>query len=150
MTDEITVQPGCEVVLHCSITLEDGTVAENTFEEEPIRVVMGEDDVLIKTLQMALYGTKVGDRDSLMVDPENAFGLRDEGAIHTMPRSDFPEEMELEVGQIIAFSTPTGDEIPGAIIELDENNAQVDFNHPLAGREIKFEFEILEIHPPKE
>jgi FKBP-type peptidyl-prolyl cis-trans isomerase SlpA len=64
-----------------------------------------------------------------------------------MPLSDFPDEMHLEVGQIIAFNTPDGDEIPGAVKAMNDQTATVDFNHPLAGHQLKFEAEILEIVP---
>jgi len=147
MSDELTVQPGSEVTLHCSITLEDGTVAESTFGEEPISITMGDESVLINGLQMALYGLKVGDRESILVDPDNAFGMPDDEAIQEMPLTDFPEDMTLEEGQIISFSTPDGDEIPGAVKKVGETSVTMDFNHPLAGHELKFEAEILGIVP---
>jgi FKBP-type peptidyl-prolyl cis-trans isomerase SlpA len=145
MSANSQIQQGDEVLLHCSITLEDGTVAESTFGEEPIRITMGDDSVLVEGLQLALYGLKVGERESILVDPDNAFGMPDDAAIQEMPLSDFPDEMHLEVGQIIAFNTPDGDEIPGAIKNIDGDTITVDFNHPLAGHELKFEAEILEI-----
>jgi len=147
MTEELTVQPDCQVTLHCSITLEDGTVAESTFEEDPIVVIMGNEDVLLKGLQLALYGLKVGDRESILIDPENAFGMREDEAIQVVPASDFPEDMTPEVGQIIAFAAPDGREVPGAITEVEGDQITVDFNHPLSGHELKFEAEILEIVP---
>jgi len=145
MTDGNSIQPGDQVVLHCSITLEDGTVAESTFGDEPISITMGDESVLINGLQLALYGLKVGDRESIIVDPENAFGMPDDEAIQMMPLTDFPAEMSLEEGQIISFTTPDGEEIPGAIKKVGSENVEVDFNHPLAGHELKFEAEILEV-----
>jgi FKBP-type peptidyl-prolyl cis-trans isomerase SlpA len=145
MTEALSIQPGYQVVLHCSITLEDGTVAESTFGEEPIRIIMGDESVLINGLQLALYGLKVGDRESIIVNAENAFGMPDDEAIQQMPLSDFPADMQLQEGQIIAFSTPAGEEIPGAVKEVGEQTVTVDFNHPLAGHELKFDAEILEI-----
>jgi FKBP-type peptidyl-prolyl cis-trans isomerase SlpA len=150
MSDELTVQPGSEVTLHCSITLEDGTVAESTFGEDPITITMGDESVLINGLQMALYGLKIGDRESILVDADNAFGMPDDEAIQAMPLTDFPDNMTLEEGQIISFSTPDGDEIPGAVKEVHTNSVTMDFNHPLAGHELKFEAEILEIIPAKD
>ncbi len=147
MSEPLTVQPGYDVVLHCSITLEDGTVAESTFGDEPIRITMGDESVLISGLQLALYGLKVGDRESIVVDPQDAFGMPDDEAVQQMPLADFPADMHLEVGQIIAFSTPDGDEIPGAIKQIDGQTVTVDLNHPLAGHELKFEAEIVEIIP---
>jgi len=148
MTEELTVQPDCQVTLHCSITLEDGTVAESTFDEEPISITMGNEDVLLNALQLALYGLKVGDRESVLVDPENAFGMRQDEAIQMLPIADFPDDMQPEVGQIIAFTAPDGQEVPGAIVAVEDDQVKVDFNHPLAGHELKFEAEILEITAP--
>ena len=110
---------------------------------------MGDESVLINGLQMALYGLKVGDRESILIDPDNAFGMPDDEAVQEMPLTDFPEDMTLEEGQIISFSTPDGDEIPGAVKKVGETSVTMDFNHPLAGHELKFEAEILGIIPVK-
>ncbi|NIP73109.1 MAG: FKBP-type peptidyl-prolyl cis-trans isomerase [Gammaproteobacteria bacterium] len=133
--------------MHFSIELEDGTVAESSFDGEPIRFVMG-DGTLIRGLELALYGLGPGDRQSLRIDAETAFGHRDSEAVQVMPRSDFPPEMSLEPGLIIGFTTPSGEEIPGAVREVEEDRITVDFNHPLAGHEIKFDVQILEVEPP--
>lgn len=142
----LTIRPGSEVVIHCAITLEDGTVAENTFGEEPLRFVMG-DGTLFRNVELALYDRRVGTRETLVIDPEHAFGMRDENAIVVQSRADFPAEMEIEEGQIIAFSGPEGEEVLGAIRQISGDQVTVDFNHPLAGHEITFEYEVLEIHP---
>jgi FKBP-type peptidyl-prolyl cis-trans isomerase SlpA len=142
----LTIQPGSEVVIHCSITLEDGTVAESTFGEEPLRFVMG-DGTLLRNLELALYDRRIGTHETLNIDPEYAFGVRDEGAIVVQSRTDFPAEMMLEEGQIILFTTAEGEEVPGAIRAIEGDKVTVDYNHPLAGHEITFEYEVLEIHP---
>jgi len=140
----VTIQPGSEVVMHFSITLEDGTVADSTEGEEPLQFVMG-DQTLIEGLELALYGLKVGDKQSLIIEPENAYGYPDPENIHAMQREDFPEEMEIKKGVIVGFATPAGDEFPGTVTEVGEKQVMVDFNHPIAGHEIIFEVEILEI-----
>ncbi|MEL0583444.1 MAG: hypothetical protein AAES65_00980 [Candidatus Thiodiazotropha sp. (ex. Lucinoma kazani)] len=61
------------------------------------------------------------------------------------PRADFPPDMELEEGLVIGFDTPTGEELSGIVLEAEEDTVKVDFNHPLAGREITFEVEILSV-----
>ena len=139
-----TIQPGSEVVMHFSITLEDGTVADSTEGEEPLQFVMG-DQTLIEGLELALYGLKVGDKQSLIIDPENAYGYPDPENIHAMQRDEFPEDMEIKKGVIIAFAMPDEDEFPGTITEVDDKQVTVDFNHPIAGHEITFDVEILEI-----
>lgn len=142
--EQPVIEPGSEVQMHFSIELEDGTVAETSFGGEPIRFVMG-DGTLIQGLELALYGLKAGDEQSLRIDAETAFGHRDQEAIQTLPRDDFPPDMALEPGLIIGFTTPTGEELPGAVLEVDSDEITVDFNHPLAGHEIKFDVRILDV-----
>lgn len=144
--EALTIGPGSEVLMHFTLSLADGTVADSTREGEPLRFVMG-DGTLIEGLELVLYGLKVGDRQCLSIGPRDAFGFPDEENIHTMPRDEFPTEMQLEPGMIIGFNTPSGEEVPGAIQELKGDEVVVDFNHPLAGHEVIFEVEILEVKP---
>jgi FKBP-type peptidyl-prolyl cis-trans isomerase SlpA len=144
--ESLTIGPGSEVLMHFSLSLADGTVADSTRDGEPLRFVMG-DGTLIEGLELVLYGLKKGDRQCLSIEPRDAFGFPDEDNIHTMPRSEFPADMPLEVGMIIGFNTPSGEEVPGAIQEIKDDEVVVDFNHPLAGHEVIFDVEILEVKP---
>ena len=144
--EALTIGHGSEVTMHFSLTLEDGTVADATIDGEPMTFTMG-DGTMVEGLEMVLYGLKVGDKQSLSIDPRDTFGFPDEENIHTLPRSEFSDEMKIEEGMIIGFSTPSGDEIPGAILEIGEDEVKVDFNHPLAGHEVVFTVEILDIKP---
>jgi len=145
MTSHIeTIQNGSEVLMHFTITLEDGTIADSTAGEEPLRFVMG-DQTLIEGLELALYGLKAGDKQSLKIDPENAYGYPDPDNVHAMSRDDFPDDMGLAKGVILAFATPDGEEYPGTVIDVSDSQVTVDFNHPLAGHEITFDVEILEV-----
>jgi FKBP-type peptidyl-prolyl cis-trans isomerase SlpA len=67
--------------------------------------------------------------------------------VHDIPRADFPDLIAPKVGQIIAFHSPTGEDIAGAILAVDADTVRVDFNHPLAGREVVFRVEILTVGP---
>jgi FKBP-type peptidyl-prolyl cis-trans isomerase SlpA len=83
--------------------------------------------------------------------PGQAFGMRDEKAIQLVEKSRFPADMRLEPGQIVGFSGADGEEIAGAVLEVHDQQVKVDFNHPLAGREIIFESLIVEVtNPPSE
>lgn len=145
MTSETeTIQNGSEVLMHFTITLEDGTVADSTDGEDPLRFVMG-DQTLIEGLELALYGLKAGDKQSLKIDPENAYGYPDPENVQAMQREDFPSNMELAKGVIVAFATPDGEEFPGMVMEVGDEQVTVDFNHPLAGHQITFDVEILEV-----
>jgi FKBP-type peptidyl-prolyl cis-trans isomerase SlpA len=144
----LVIEPGSEVEMLFSITLEDGTVADSTEDGEPLRFVMG-DGTLIQGLELALYGLKAGDRQSVSIGPETAFGFRDDEAVRELPRGEFPPDIQPSPGVIIGFSTPTGDEVPGAVLEVGDEWVKIDFNHPLAGHEIRFDVEIVAVRPPQ-
>lgn len=144
--ESLSIGPGSEVQMHFTLSLADGTVADTTREGEPLRFVMG-DGTLIEGLELVLYGLKRGDRQTLSIEPRDAFGYPEAENIHTLPKREFPAEIRPEVGQIIGFSTPSGEEVPGAITAVHTDSVEVDFNHPLAGHEIIFEVEILDIRP---
>jgi FKBP-type peptidyl-prolyl cis-trans isomerase SlpA len=134
------------VTLHLSLTLEDGMVAESTFGEEPLTFTMG-DGSLVHGLELALYGLRPGDTQRLELYPEQAFGLRDPEKIHRLPRAQFSPDMALEPGLVIGFTTAGGEEIPGAVLSLTDDEVEVDFNHPMAGHTVVFEVEILDVVP---
>ncbi len=138
---------GSKVTLHFSLKLADGMLVESSFDDQPETVVIG-DGSLDHGLEMALIGLCPGDRQTLTLMPGQAFGERDPAAIHAVPRTQFPADMVLEPGQIIGFSDEQGGEVAGAVLALDDKEVRVDFNHPLAGREIIFEVEILAVENP--
>ena len=142
--DTTVIGHGSSVAMYFSITLEDGTVAETTEVDDPLYFKMG-DETLVEGLELALYGLKAGDKQSLKIGPENGYGYSDPENIHAMDRGDFPEDMEIETGMIVSFAMPDEEEYPGMIKEVGDAQVMVDFNHPLAGHEILFEVEIIEV-----
>jgi FKBP-type peptidyl-prolyl cis-trans isomerase SlpA len=133
--------------MHFSLSFKDGTEAFSTFGNEPASLVMG-DGSLTDGMELSLYGLGAGDEQSLTLSPDQAFGMRDSEKIHGMPREDFGPELELKPGVIVAFDTPSGEELAGTVIDFDDQTVQVDFNHPLAGHEVVFNVEILEVGEP--
>jgi FKBP-type peptidyl-prolyl cis-trans isomerase SlpA len=134
--------------MHFSLALVDGTEAASTFGDEPTTLVMGEGS-LSEGLELALYGLVAGDEQTLTLEPDQAFGPRDENKIHPMPRTNFSPDMELEEGLIIGFTTPDGHELAGIVLEIMEDEVVIDFNHPLAGNEVVFRVEILAVETPQ-
>lgn len=131
--------------MHFSLSLTDGTEAVSTFGEEPATVIIG-DGSLSEGLETALYGLRSGDRQTLTLTPDQAFGDRDEAKVQSLPRKHFPPEMELTGGLVVAFETATGEELAGMIKDTSsEQDVVVDFNHPLAGRAVIFTAEILSV-----
>lgn len=144
--EALTIGPGSRVTMYFTLSLTDGTVADSTEEGEPLTFSMG-DGTLIEGLEMVLYGLKVGDKQCLEIGPRDTFGFPDEENLHTMPRSEFAAELPLEEGIVLGFSTPSGEEVPGTIHEVRDEEVVIDFNHPLAGRPVIFDVEILDIQP---
>jgi len=140
------IEVASTVTLHLSLTLEDGTVAESTFGEEPLTFTMG-DGTLVHGLELGLYGLVPGNVQRLELRPEQAFGLRDPANIHAVPRADFDPAMMLEPGVIVGFETADGDELAGAILSVGDETVEVDFNHPMAGHAIIFDVEIIDVVP---
>ena len=143
MTDEINMHS--QVLMHYSITLINGSKIESSFDDEPVEIAMGQGDVT-DGMELAIYGLKEGDEQTLTLTPEQGFGLRDEDNIHDMPLADFPEELPPAVGLSYSFESPDGDDIPGTVISLKDKDAEIDFNHPLAGQEIVFTVNILGVN----
>lgn len=140
------ILPGCRVTLHLSIHLEDGTEAVSTFDEEPLSVTLG-DGTLRPGLELALLGLVAGDRQTLELMPDQAYGPRDPGLIQFMARDDFDASFDPAPGQVIAFALPNGEETAGSVVAVDGERVEVDFNHPLAGHAIRFTSEILDVQP---
>ena len=136
-----------EVTLHFSLALPDGTEAISTFDDEPMSITMG-DGNFMPGMEMAIYGLKEGDEQSITLTPEQAYGYPDAQLIHELPVTDFGEELKPEAGQVIAFTLPNGEETPGMILEIEGDIAKVDFNHPLAGHDVVFVVKILKINQP--
>jgi FKBP-type peptidyl-prolyl cis-trans isomerase SlpA len=92
---------------------------------------------------------RAGQRDTRRLSPEQAWGLHDPGNRQRIALREFPPGITPESGQIIEFELPDGDEVLGTLIEVTDNYADVDFNHPLAGHTIEFEVEIVSASPPQ-
>ncbi len=142
--EPLCVAENTEVVINFTLTLADGTVVDATEENEPMQLRIG-DGSLIDGLEQTLYGMKAGGHQCVSIDPRDGFGFADETNLHEMPRSEFAEDIDLQPGLIIGFSTPAGDDIPGTVREVKGDTVLVDFNHPLAGHEIIFDVEVLSV-----
>lgn len=144
--DNVT-RPGAAVVMHLALRLLDGTEVENTFGKEPLSFVMG-DGSLAPEIERLLYGMTEGQSVRREVSPEQGFGYPDTDNLHNLPRSEFPNDMDLAPGMVVGFALPTGEEIPGRIDEVGEADVRVDFNHPLCGHRFLLDAEVLSVGPP--
>jgi FKBP-type peptidyl-prolyl cis-trans isomerase SlpA len=135
---------GSFVTMHFSLSLADGTEAISTFDDEPVTLQMG-DGTLMPTLEMVIYGLTAGDEQERHLCELEAFGPRDKNMVTRMQHSDFPADANPELGAVINFATDDGAEAPGQIIAVENDGVLVDFNHPLAGKNVIFRVSILHV-----
>ncbi|MDH4561485.1 FKBP-type peptidyl-prolyl cis-trans isomerase [Pseudomonas sp. BN411] len=142
---EHRIGPDMEVTLHFAIKLDNGDVVDSTFEKNPATFKVG-DGNLLPGFESVLFGLKSGDKRVLAVEPEQAFGQPNPQNVQVMPRGNF-QDMELSEGLLIIFNDAANAELPGVVKMVDDTHVTVDFNHPLAGKPLSFEVEILSVKP---
>lgn len=142
MTDT-RIGQNTEVTLHFALHLENGDTVDSTFDKSPATFKVG-DGSLLPGFEAALFGFKAGDRRTLSIAPENAFGQPNPQNVQVMPRSQF-NDMELSEGLLVIFNDAANTELPGVVKAFDDSQVTIDFNHPLAGKPLSFEVEILAV-----
>ncbi|WP_407276027.1 peptidylprolyl isomerase [Halothiobacillus sp. DCM-1] len=140
-----TVQRGDRLRMHYEIRLHDDQIVDSSFDGEPLNFTVG-DGTLFARLEEALLGLPLGEHTQILLTPEFAFGERDPEQIHELPRAELPADWVLEPGMVVDFALPSGESVPGTINAINEETVLVDFNHPLAGRNLQFIVQILAIN----
>ena len=139
------IAAGMEVRLHFAILLESGEEIDTTRRGRPATFQVG-DGNLLPGFERALFGLRAGDDEQLRIPAAEAFGERNEANVQRLPRARFPADPPLEPGLLVSFAAPDG-ELPGVVRQLWEETVEVDFNHPLAGRDLIFDVSILRVEP---
>ena len=139
----IAIGPGTAVTLHFALLLEDGSEVDSTFERSPASFVFG-DGNLLPGVEAKLQGLTAGQQATLTLAPEDAFGQRNPANIQRMPRSQFAD-IELSEGLVLNFADAANTELPGVVSAIDGEQVEIDFNHPLAGQQLGFRVEILDV-----
>ncbi len=143
--DETRITAGAKVTLHFSVAIEDGVEIDNTrSREEPVSLVMG-DGNLLPGFEKALFGLRAGDRRTVHLPPEDAFGVWNPENVQRFDTVKF--EQRPEIGQMIEFEDKSKASLFGVVSSVDDNMTEIDFNHPLAGKNISFEVEIFKVTP---
>ena len=133
------------VLADITIKLKDASIADSTkVGGKPSWLVMG-DGSFSPAFEEYLFDKHAGDNLVFELEAEDAFGLSNPDQIHFMDITQFPQDIELKEGAIIAFDQPDGSQVPGVIRNVDGGSVKVDFNHPLAGETIVFEIEIKQV-----
>ena len=141
---KLQIETGMSVTLHFSLVLEDGHIIDSNFESEPATFSVG-DGNLLPGFESTLIGLVNGDEREFTIPPEQAFGQHNPQNVQAIERGNFDQE-ELELGAMFSFQNGDG-ELPGVIVDVDDNEVMIDFNHPLAGKNIIFQVKIIDIAP---
>lgn len=143
---ELAIGPGTKITLHFALQLENGDMVDSNFERDPATFTVG-DGNLLPGFEKALFGMMEGEHKTLVIKPEDGFGQRNPNNIQEIARSQFSPDLELSEGLMLSFADAQKTELPGVVQRFDDEVVVVDFNHPLAGRDILFEVAILKIEP---
>ncbi|WP_028293413.1 FKBP-type peptidyl-prolyl cis-trans isomerase [Oceanobacter kriegii] len=138
------IASGSKVSFHFSLKLDDDQVVDSTFDGQPATMVVG-DGNLPEGFEELLYGLVTGDRKTFTVAPEKAFGQHNPNNVQRMKRSDFAADMPIAPGLVVSFADASNNELPGVIASVEGDWVEVDFNHPLAGKPLVFDVQILEV-----
>ena len=145
-TVEKTIQADSIILAHITMTLSDGSAADSTkVNNKPAQVVMGNQSIS-PAFEAELVGLSAGDSKTFTLVAKDAFGESNPDNIHYMDINKFNSDTPAEVGNIITFTQPGNVELPGMIREVSGSSVTIDFNHPLAGQDVTFVIDIVEIN----
>ncbi|MEL0224451.1 MAG: peptidylprolyl isomerase [Gammaproteobacteria bacterium] len=143
----LDIGPNCKVELHFSLKLADtGELVDSTFEKKPAELVIG-DGNLPAAFEAVIHGMKAGERKIERIEPKDGFGQHNPSNVQKISKDQFDPSVELSEGLVVSFQDKAKSELPGVVAAIDDKMVTVDFNHPLAGRELEFEVEILSVAP---
>lgn len=142
----LVIGEGTEVTLHFALKLENGDVIDSNFNGNPATFIVG-DGNLLPGFERALFGMAAGESNIFVIKPEDGFGQSNPNNMQEIPRDQFDEGLELIEGLMLSFADAQKTELPGVVAAFDDKTVTVDFNHPLAGRNILFEVAILQVAP---
>ena len=139
----IPIGPGTRVGLTFTLKLAGGEVVDGT-NDRIASFVVG-DGSLLPGFEAALFGMKKGETANLHIGAEQGFGAPNPDNVQMMKRSDFARDIELEEGLVVSFADPDQAELPGVVKRVLDELVEIDFNHPLAGKDLEFDVEIHEV-----
>lgn len=135
---------GDTVRIHYTGTLTDGSEFDSSAGRDPLEFTIGSGQI-IPGLEKEIEGMKVGDRNTVTVAADEAYGPHRPEGVQEVPRSNIPETIDLAVGTQLQGMTPDGRQMNLTVIELSDETVTLDANHPLAGKDLVFEVELVEI-----
>ncbi len=145
-SEETTASDGATVKVHYTLTV-DGQKIDTSVERGPLEFAIGSGQV-IPGFEKTVKGMKVGDKKSVTIGPADGYGPVNPDAIRDVPREQLPQEIKPVAGMMLSASGEGRRPVPVRIVEVKEEVIVMDFNHPLAGKTLNFDVEMMEIQSP--
>ncbi len=140
-----TAKKGDTVKVHYTGKLKDGTVFDSSKQrEEPLEMTLGEGKI-IPGFEEAIEGMEPGQTKTIEIPAEKAYGKHQEEMVQDVEKSQFPDDMDPQVGQRFQVNRQDGQPVVFTVTDVGDEKVEVDANHPLAGKELVFDLELVEI-----
>ncbi len=140
------IEKGSQVTIEYELTV-NGEVVDSSKDRGPLDYEQGRGQI-IRGLETALEGKEPGEEFEIDISPEDAYGIRDERAVQEVPRTAFPDTLSPEEGMALQVKTPAGQIFQAIVKEVKLDLILIDFNHPLAGKILRFKIQVLKVEPP--
>lgn len=138
------IADGHVVTIHYRLTLDDGSVADQSFGGEPLVYLHGAQNI-VPGLERQLTGKKVGDKCDVSVAANEGYGEYDPAADQTVPRSQFPPNVDIQVGMAFQTRARTGQPMTVWVRAIKDDQVMITANHQLAGQRLNFSVEVVDI-----
>src|SRR4030042_6945614 len=135
---------GDTVQVHYTGKLADGTVFDSSVERGPLEFTLGAGQV-IPGFEKAVLGMKVGDKKTVTIPVDEAYGPHRDEQVGELPREKLPSDLTPEVGQQLIMRQSDGSEVVVVITKVSDETVTIEANHPLAGKDLTFELELVKI-----
>jgi len=135
---------GDSVKVHYTGRFEDGEVFDSSKGKEPLAFTLNSGQI-IPGFEEAVLDMAVGESKTVSIKSENAYGAYKKELILSIPKTNFPKEIKPEVGQMLQMTDPNNQPVAVQVIEITEEAVTLDANHPLAGKDLIFDIELVEI-----
>lgn len=139
-----TVKNGDKISVHYTGKYEDGQVFDSSIDRDPLEIEVGTAQV-IKGFEDALVGMAKGEKKTVTIPPDNGYGQYDPALLIEIPKSNVPENMTPELGMKLKLSDDKGKSVLVVVTEIGDESIKLDANHPLAGKVLVFDLELVNI-----
>ena len=135
---------GDTVLFHYTGSLRDGTVFDSSSGRDPLRVTLGRGQV-IRGVDEALTGMAPGEEKTVTIAADDAYGPHRPELLHEVQRDAIPPEVDLEIGQLLEGRDTGGQRLRLTVVDVADGTVKLDANHPLAGQDLRFDLQLVEI-----